>query len=99
MCPHNIYNPILLSYYYRTKPVLKHGEKHSVILPKAAFDVAFNREEVVSTCYGEKSVYIYTGHPSKFTLWLSTDERRLPMRIEGYGVFGYSFILKRLSME
>lgn len=94
-CP--IYNPLLLTYYYRTWPTEKYSQKKSISLPKADFDVVLKGKEKVKTGVGEDLAYVFSGEPSKFTFWLSADKRKLPVKITGHNVLGYSFILNSIN--
>ncbi len=92
-----IYNAILLPYYYRTRPVAIYKEKLKVSLPMADFDVVLKGTKNVSTALGECSAYIFKGEPSKFTFWLSTDEKRIPIKIKSHTALDYSFVISEIG--
>jgi hypothetical protein len=94
-CP--IYNPLLLTYYYRTISREESSRKKSVSLPKTDFDIVPKGREKVSSGLGESMAYVFSGEPSKFTFWLSDDDKKIPMKISGHNVFGYSFVLNSVE--
>lgn len=88
-----IYNAILLPYYYRTKRAFAKDEKFHAILPTTSFDVILRGEEVMTTKLGKISAYVFEGVPSKFTFWLSADEKKIPLKIENHTTWGYTFLI------
>ncbi len=94
-CP--IYNPLLLTYYYRTMSHEECSRKKSISLPKADFDIVLKGKEKVSSGLGEEMAYVFSGEPSKFTFWLSADDKKIPIKISGHNVFGYSFVLNTIK--
>jgi len=92
-----IHNAILLSYYYRTHDRFSKGDRFKVTLPTIDLDVIFNGIETLDTSIGTYQAYTFTSNPPKFKLWLSSDEKRIPLKIENPGTLGYSLEIK--SME
>jgi len=92
-----IYNPILLPYYYRIQPVIREGERKEITLPLLEFEVVLVGEDTLAIEIGEYVAYIFDSVPSKFKFWLSADERRIPLKIEGLGPLGYSLIIKEIG--
>lgn len=89
-----IHNPILLTYYYRAKPdILKEG-KFKIVLPVADFNVELAGRETLTTSLGRFPVYLISSTPPKFTFYLTADEERIPVKIEGHNGLGYSLIIE-----
>ena len=92
-----IHNAILLVYYYRSKKDFDRNNKLKINLPTLDFEIAFSGIETVETKLGEYRAYVFTSDPPKFKFWLSTDEKRIPLRIKNPGSLGYSLILKSID--
>jgi hypothetical protein len=92
-----LHNSILLTYYYRTIKDFKKGELLNMNLPTISLDVSFHAVEEVGVPLGKFSAYVFTSNPPKFKLWLSQDEKRLPLKIENPGTLGYSLVLKEVQ--
>ncbi len=92
-----IHNAILLIYYYRSKQAFDKNEKARINLPTTEFEVMFKGIETLKTPLGEYSVYAFTSDPPKFKLWLSADERRIPLKIKNPGTLGYSLVIKSID--
>ncbi|MFC1666962.1 DUF3108 domain-containing protein [Candidatus Omnitrophota bacterium] len=89
-----VHNAILLAYYYRTQRDFSEDERFKVALPTFDFDVIYRGIENIKTPLGEYRAYAFISEPPKFKLWLSADERKLPLKIENPGTLGYSLIIK-----
>jgi len=94
-----IHNAILLPYYYRTKQHIAEGEKIKITLPTADYEIFLEEKKVVTIPSGEYSVYVFESDPPKFTFWLSTDEKKIPVKVEGHTALGYSLILKSIEKK
>ena len=90
-------NAILLSYYCRAKKDFNQNERYKIILPTIEFDVMFSGKEVIETALGEFEAYVFTSDPPKFKLWLSTDEKRIPLKIINPGKLEYSLEIKSID--
>lgn len=94
-----IYNALLLTYYYRAKPDIEGLPRQKISLPMADFEIILKGEEIVSTKAGDRLAYVFAGEPSKFTFWLSRDEKRIPVKIKGHSVLDYSLVLNSVSSK
>ncbi len=92
-----IHNAILLVYYCRTRDDLKEGDKFNIALPTIDLEVMFSGIETVETKIGKYQAYIFTSDPPKFKLWLSADEKRIPLKIKNPGTLGYSLTIKSID--
>lgn len=89
-----IQNAILLAYHYRTKKDFSASDRFKIALPTADFEVMFDGIEVIDTPLGEYRAYAFTSEPPRFRLWLSADQRKLPLKIENPSTLGYSLLIK-----
>lgn len=89
-----IQHPILLPHYVRGLPKLEVGERFQVTLPKRAFSIAITAIEDVVVPVGDFKAYRFESTPRQIAIWISADEKRLPLKIQGVGVFNYVFVLK-----
>lgn len=92
-----IHNAILLAYYYRTQDTFNKGDKFDISLPTFDFEVTFNGIEEIKTPLGKFQAYAFTSDPPKFRLWLSADEKRIPLKIHNPSVLGYSLVIKSID--
>ncbi|MBU4312327.1 MAG: DUF3108 domain-containing protein [Candidatus Omnitrophica bacterium] len=92
-----IHNAILLVYYCRTKDDLKEDDKFKITLPTIDLEVMFSGIETIKTDLGEYQAYVFTSDPPKFKLWLSADEKRIPLKMKNPGTLGYSLIIKSIN--
>ncbi|MDP6685727.1 MAG: DUF3108 domain-containing protein [Candidatus Omnitrophota bacterium] len=92
-----IHNAILLSYFCRTRESFSKKETFDITIPAIDFKVMFAGEEIIETPLGKFNAYLFTSDPPKFKLWLSTDEKRIPLMIENPSKIGYSLVIKEIS--
>lgn len=92
-----IYNAILLVYYYRMQKVFHEEDVLAVNLPLVDFKIIYSGIETIDTSIGEYRAHAFTSEPAKFKLWLSADERRIPLKIENPGTLGYSLVIKSVD--
>lgn len=93
-----IHNAILLPFYLRTVPKLDIGWSLDIRLPEK-FRVTLTSIEIVDVPAGKFPAYYFTSQPSKFEIWISTDELRLPLKIKGLGVFDYALLLRERILK
>jgi len=92
-----IHNAILLAYYCRLLDSFDKGSSFHVALPTVDFEVIFKGIEKINTPLGEYSAYVFTSNPPRFKLWLSADEKRIPLKIQNPGPLGYSLLIKSIE--
>jgi hypothetical protein len=68
-----------------------------VHLPTTDFDVVLKGQESIETPLGEYPAYVFGSGNSKFRLWISADERRVPLRIENPKMFSYSLLINDIQ--
>jgi hypothetical protein len=93
-----IHNAILLPFYLRTVPKLDIGWFLDIRLPEK-FRVTLTSIEMVDVPAGKFPAYYFTSQPSKFEIWISIDDPRLPLKIKGLGVFDYVLLLRERTLK
>ncbi|MDD3233646.1 MAG: DUF3108 domain-containing protein [Candidatus Omnitrophota bacterium] len=93
-----IHNAVLLPYYVRTIPGLKEGWRMNVQLPTQSFIVSLDSIEEVKVPAGTFKAYHFTSEPRKFEIWISADEKRIPLKLKGTSSAGYTLLLTGYSI-
>jgi len=92
-----IHNAILLTYYYRMRGGFSKNDTLAANLPLVDFKIIYSGIETIDTPIGEYRAHAFTSDPAKFKLWLSADEKRIPLKMENPGTLGYSLVIKSLD--
>lgn len=92
-----INNAILLPYCVRDKDKLGIGNTFTVGLPTQDFVLELVAEEEVEVPAGKFKAYRFTSKPEKFEIWISSDERRIPLKIKGINGAGYILAMREYS--
>jgi len=87
-----IYNAITLPFYLRTMADLKIGWSFTARVPEK-FTVTLSSVERVRVPAGKFEAYHFISTPDKFEIWISADEKRIPLKIRGKNRFGYTLYL------
>jgi hypothetical protein len=90
-----IYNAVLLPYFIRRADNLNPGWAIAVTLPTQQFSVTLVSVEDLTVPAGTFRTYHFKSDPKKFEIWITADERRIPVKIQGLGVFGYSMLMRK----
>lgn len=91
-----IYNAITLPFYLRTIADLSIGWSFTVRVPEK-FIVTLSSIERVRVPAGKFMAYHFTSLPDKFEIWISADEKRIPLKIRGKNRFGHTMYLRGYS--
>ncbi|MBN2483491.1 MAG: DUF3108 domain-containing protein [Candidatus Omnitrophica bacterium] len=94
-----IHNAILLTYYYRTLDPIDKDHVYHIALPTTEFKVSYEGTQEISTGIGTQEAHVFSSVPSRFKVWLSADDKRVPLRIENEGAMGYSLVLDSIVEE
>jgi hypothetical protein len=89
-----IQNAILLPYYVRSIPDIKLGWSLPVNLPTQQFVIRLVSIEDVTVPAGTLRAYHFESEPKKFEIWISADNRRIPLKIKGLSGIGYILSMK-----
>ena len=93
-----IQNAILLPFYLRTIGDVPPGWSLRVCLP-AVFRIKLAGVESVQVPAGTFSAYHFTSEPHKVDIWISRDERRIPLKIVGAGFNRYIMTMKSHAVD
>jgi hypothetical protein len=90
-----IHNALLLIYHCRNLPSsqLKVGYEFDIVLPVDEFKVTLKRIENIKVPAGNFQAYFFESAPKRIKLWIATDEKRTPLKMENLTSFGPSSII------
>lgn len=85
-----IHNAVLLPHYVRTIPELKIGYSLTANLAKRRIEIKLVSIEDITVPAGDYKTYHFESIPRQIEIWLSADKDRIPVKIQGSGMFAYS---------
>lgn len=86
-------NVLLLLYNLRNDRELREGKIYKIILPTQKFDLFVKDKRRIKTPMGVFEAFYLVSHPAKYRIWLSVQEDRLPLRIQGLVAGGMMYLL------
>ena len=89
-----MHNSILLPYSVRDEKALDVGWSFTASLPQGDFEIILKSIEDITVPAGDFKTYYFESVPSKIKIWMSADEMRVPIRIEGTGGIGYKMVMR-----
>lgn len=90
-----IHNALLLPYSVRTMPVLSTGQVIEANLPNRKIELTLRACENVTVPAGTFLAYHFISNPRQIEIWITADQSRIPVKIQGAGVFGYALVMSR----
>ncbi len=93
-----IHNSILLPFYVRRMDNLVVGWSMKATLPNQSFEIKLVAVEEVKVPAGSFKAYRFESVPKRFKIWISADERKVPIMIKGAGTLGYTMLMKEYSI-
>ncbi len=93
-----IHNAILLPQYVRRVPKLNIGRILIANLPKGRYEIRLVSIENVTVPAGIFKAYYFKTNPEQIEIWISADERRIPIKIRNCDKIGYSMVLRKYSL-
>ena len=93
----SIHNAILLPFYVRRIAKLDIGWTLMAQLPTQQFLIRLVSIERIRVPAGEFNCYHFESFPNKFEIWISADNRRIPVKIKGLGALGYTMVMQDYS--
>ena len=93
-----IHNAILLPFYLRATRDLSVGWNFDVRLPEE-FKVTLVSIDEIYLPTGKFTAYHFSSSPHKFEIWISKDEKRIPLIIKGMGGLDYSMQMHSYSLN
>jgi len=94
-----ISNAILLTYYCRVNPEIARSKTYKVILPTSEYSVLISGEETLETSSATYPVTVYSSTPNKFTFYLNTDKKKIPIKISSHTALDYTLVLNSKESE
>ncbi len=94
-----IHNAILLPHFVRDMPALKPGMTFTVNLPTKSIEVKLAALEEVNVPVGKFKAYHFISSPRQIEIWISADERKIPLKIVGVGMFSYVLLLRKYQPQ
>ncbi len=86
-----------MPFYVRRVPNLRIGWSFQANFGNQEFKVDLVGTENVETPAGFFKAYRFESIPAKFSIWITTDKRRIPIKIKDTGMFGYTLIMKEYT--
>jgi len=85
-------NVLLLIYRLRNDPALAVGRTYAVNLPTQKFELTVKSKMSLKVPLGKFQVFYIESKPSKYRIWLTDDQQRIPVRIQGLVSFGMVYM-------
>ncbi|MCP4650815.1 MAG: DUF3108 domain-containing protein [PVC group bacterium] len=92
-----IHNAILLPFYARKPLELEIGWSFTASLPQREFKIRLASIEEIKIPAGKFKTYYFESEPKQIKIWMSADEHRVPLRIEGTGALGYKMVMREYT--
>jgi len=92
-----IHNAILLPYQVRRVAKLAPGWSMKVTLPTQEFEITLKSLEEVTVPAGTFTAFYFESEPKRFAIWISADERRIPVKIKGSSGLNYMMLMRSYS--
>ena len=93
-----IHNAITLPFYLRRRPDLEIGWHFTARLPDE-FKLELVSIDNISVPAGKFQAYHFKSMPAKFEIWINKDAPRVPLKIQGKGIFNYALLMKQYRLH
>lgn len=93
-----IHNAVMLPFYLRCMDAIDAGWSMDVNLPNQKFEIKLVSIEEVIVPAGSFKAYHFKSSPEQFEVWVSADERKIPVKIKGNGALGYALLMREYSI-
>ncbi len=94
-----IHNAILLPHYVRRISKLAPGYTFVANLPNRKLQMKLVAEENVKANGKTYSAYHFESLPKQVDIWISADENRIPLKMQGVGALGYLLVLREYAFK
>jgi hypothetical protein len=92
-----IHNAILLPYQVRRIDPLDPGWSMKVTLPTQEFKITLVSIEDVEVPAGKFKAFYFESSPKRFEIWISADDKRIPVKIRGSSGLNYIMAMRSYS--
>ncbi len=89
-----IHNAILLPYSVRQVADPAVGWNFQANLPTQRFLIRLAAIEELKVAAGVFKAYRFKSTPERFEIWISADERKIPLKIKGMAGIGYTLVMR-----
>ncbi|MDD5746014.1 MAG: DUF3108 domain-containing protein [Candidatus Omnitrophica bacterium] len=89
-----IHNSILLPFFVRNAPELAPGWSFTANLPQRTYLIKLVGIEPLEVPAGRFNAYYFESEPRQIKIWISADDKRIPLKIEGTGGIGYKLLMR-----
>lgn len=93
----HIHNALFLPFFVRHIPKPNVGRIIIANLPVRRLELKLVSIEEIKVPAGTFRAYHFTSSPRQIDIWITADERRIPIKIQGNSVFGYSILMKEYT--
>lgn len=94
-----IQNAILLPHSVRRVAKFDPGYVFPVNLPNRKLQMKLVSLEDIKTDGGTFKAYHFESLPKQIEIWISADKKRIPIKMQGVGAFGYLLVLKEYAFK
>lgn len=94
-----IHNVVLLPHYIRKIGGLEVGKTITANLPTRKLEIKLVSIENIKVPAGTFKAYRFESLPKQINIWITADERKIPLKIESNGPLGYSMLMKDYEVE
>lgn len=92
-----IHNSILLPFVVRKMANLDIGWSLDINLPRQQFVIKVVSKEEIEVPAGKFKTFYLESEPKKIQIWISQDDRKIPVKIKGTGALGYILVMKEYT--
>ena len=92
-----IHNAILLPYQVRRIDPLEPGWSMKVTLPTQEFKITLASIVELEVPAGKFKAFYFESSPKRFEIWISADDKRIPVKIRGSSGVNYTMALRSYS--
>ncbi len=94
-----IHNAILLPHHVRRIAKLSPGKILTANLPNRIYEINLTGTEEITVPAGKFKAYHFESTPKQIEIWISADDRRIPLKIQSTTTFGYLLILSKYNYQ
>lgn len=87
-----VQNVLLMIYRLRNDKDLDVGKEYDIVLPTQKFLLKVKEKKTLKVPLGRFETFYIESTPAKYKIWISADEKRLPLRIQGLISFGSVYL-------
>jgi hypothetical protein len=91
-----IHNAVTLPFCLRRFPDLKIGWNFIARVPDE-FKLELVSVDQITVPAGKFQAYHFKSIPNKFEIWINKGDPRVPLKIQGKGIFDYALLMKKYS--